>query len=169
MPPHQHSLCYSSLAKASIKHNSSARGMTRVWGGGKGPPPLQHQGHLSARRLLTQPLPLLLSNSHDRTQSRHQGKDKRVGGGGEGPPVPQCRDHLSACGPSTQPVPLFLSDSRNQTQSWHQGNNEHAWGPRGCPRCNAKTICWCADHQHSLCHFSSATAATNHNRGAGEQ
>ncbi len=145
MPPHQHSLCYSSLAKASIKHNSSARGMTRVWGGGKGPPPLQHRGHLSARRLLTQPLPLLLSNSHDRTQSRHQGKDKRVGGG-KGSLAPQHRGYLLTRRPSIQPLPLLLSNSHNRTQSWHQGNNERPGGPKGRPRRNAETICWHAGH-----------------------
>ena len=85
-----------------------------------------------------------------------------VRGGAEGLPTPQCRDHLLARGPWTQPL------RRNPAQLLLRENNERAGGgARGRPRRNNKTISRRAGHRCSLCHFSSATAATEHSHDAG--
>ena len=49
------------------------------------------------------------------------------------------------------------------------GRGRQAWERRGakvCLRRNAEAICRCVGHQHSLCHSSSVTAATERKRGA---
>jgi len=75
----------------------------------------------------------------------------------------QHQGHLSTRGPSTQ---LLLSNSGDQT--WHQGGDNKRGGGRARDRLrhNAEAICRCAGHRHSLCHSSSATAATKRKQGA---
>ena len=164
MPPHQHSLSHSSLANASIEHNSGARGMTSTQGGRgvtRAATPTPSAGARAIKKGLC--------HSTSATAATERNCDARgsrsTRGGGE-PPAPQRQCHLLARGPSKKPLPKLLSDSRNRMQSRRQGNKGCRGGPRGHPRRNAETIRRHAGHQHRLCHFSSATATTERNHGA---
>jgi hypothetical protein len=129
-------------------------------------PAPQHQRHLTARGP---------SKRDSATSPQQQPRPNAIPAQGNGqarrgteePPVPQCQPHLSTRGPSTQPLPILLSDSHDQTQSRQQGNKERARGAKGPPALQRRDHqSACAGHQHSLCHFSSATAMTECNRGA---
>ena len=101
--------------------NGSDRTRQRCRGGGKGPPAPQRRCHLSTHGPSTQPIPLLLSDSGNQTQSRRQGDNERGGGRG------------AACAATRLTPPVNAWAIGSQTRQRRRGDDKHVGGGEGPP------------------------------------